>query len=873
MGRSHQISSDRALLCKMGRSGVSSPMETRFSPREIRYRSRGIEINFDRVYRKVDLITRLQGSIVVSDGNEYGLYEAITYFTLVRVEEGGDKKERGFYPTENEGNKDLKIHLVNGIIWRRKVVAGDSSNRQLRFTEIQVGADILRYQYLNRITENGYGKKADGKFWDPNIVIGSGAIEDTNFHSVSLEVMGRLQFQYMVFDFTGIQYSKASEYGSSERWGINNDLHRYGRFSESVCSINTWKGCEIVNTHSVFTPYISQVLFWSFFGYWWESGGDMSQSGLIKAGGSNKGKDTLKPRLKITVPKFDNSVLIKGYSKTLIGRCMNPQKQEMKNLLFMLPRIWHVEGKVAAADLGLGRFQIDFDEEGDILEVLKMGPFHFDYWMLSVVQWEPVMDPNYPCKITFWVRALGVPLQYWASDTFMSIGDALGEAKLVDIDGGRVQVVMNGFTPLVFETMIGFDDGKEEATITLKYERLYGFCKECFSLCHDVEHCPLLRAQREEKERQERIEREKQRRREEKPDFGSMSYEGVVINGAREGEEGRRNNNRSGDYKGKGKGKVVEAREDRVHKFPEHRSHPKLEGEGSSSRVMPPEPKRYGGVMRGISRGGDAVHKGRTTGQWREKKNEAGTVEVDQPDQLSAKKTRTREDPQTQNGSGGQLQSGKKVRKSLKFDDEENDLKAPGESSEIVVQEPMRQLSPEPPAEVPQKVMEGIHVEEKDTQERLTVEEPPELSAEVGDVTLDDGDLENSWGLNADLLGEELDLDEEEGENEEVATYMQVDVSEEPEVRVEAPHQNDDTDPKSGAQGQAFPGKKPGMKKKVPRQTVGLGQGLRRRLAPPTKTPRKKAPVKVMNRPGKKPERKADDKDPPEGSGPDNLAV
>ncbi|CAA7019692.1 unnamed protein product [Microthlaspi erraticum] len=119
--------------------------------------------------------------------------------------------------------------------------------------------------------------------------------------------------------------------------------------------------------------------------------------------------EPLKPRLKITVvPRFDNTELIKGYSKTLIGRCMNPHKQEIKNLLYMLPRVWHVEGKVARVDLGLGRFQIDFDEEKDILEVL-MGPFHFDYWRLSVVRWEPVMDPNYPSDITFWVRVLGVP--------------------------------------------------------------------------------------------------------------------------------------------------------------------------------------------------------------------------------------------------------------------------------------------------------------------------------------------------------------------------------------------------------------------------------------------------------------------------------
>lgn len=53
----------------------------------------------------------------------------------------------------------------------------------------------------------------------------------------------------------------------------------------------------------------------------------------------------------------------------LIGQCMNPQKQDMKILLFMLPRIWNVEGRAVGVDLGLGRFQFNFELEEDIVEV------------------------------------------------------------------------------------------------------------------------------------------------------------------------------------------------------------------------------------------------------------------------------------------------------------------------------------------------------------------------------------------------------------------------------------------------------------------------------------------------------------------------
>ncbi|CAL9216478.1 unnamed protein product, partial [Arabidopsis halleri] len=163
---------------------------------------------------------------------------------------------------------------------------------------------------------------------------------------------------------------------------------------------------------------------------------------------------------------------------------------EMKTLLFMLPRIWQLEGKVAGADLGLGRFQFDFETEEDITAVLKMEPLHFDHWMVSLVRWAPSVDPNYPSSITFWIRVLGVPIEFWADQTFREIGEDLGKVEAVDIMGGRVQVTIDGFKPLCFETEIEFGNG-EETVMFLQYERLFGFCELCYSLCHDKSVCGL----------------------------------------------------------------------------------------------------------------------------------------------------------------------------------------------------------------------------------------------------------------------------------------------------------------------------------------------------------------------------------------------
>lgn len=181
---------------------------------------------------------------------------------------------------------------------------------------------------------------------------------------------------------------------------------------------------------------------------------NMTQGQWLEKSGGKKVEVT-KPGLKITVPRFDNSEIIASYNKTLIGRCMNPQKQDMKILLFMLPRIWQVEGRVVGSDLGLGRFQFDFEEEEDITEVLKMEPFHFDYWMVSLVRWKPVLEANYPSRITFWVRVLDMPLQFRAAQTLQSIGEAMGQIQgEVDVVGGRVRVELDGFKPLIFTMAI-----------------------------------------------------------------------------------------------------------------------------------------------------------------------------------------------------------------------------------------------------------------------------------------------------------------------------------------------------------------------------------------------------------------------------------
>lgn len=276
-------------------------------------------------------------------------------------------------------------------------------------------------------------------------------------------------------------------------------------------------------------------------------------------GETRMGEGTRK-RLKITVAHFDNSDLIKSCSKILMGRCMNPPAQEMKALLSNLPKIWKLEDRVVGKDLGLGKFQFEFENEEDIEGVLKFQPYHFDFWMIALAKWQPKRSLNYPSEIPLWVRVLGVSKEFRTAPTFESIGDAIGRVIEVDLDLMRVLVVVDAFKELCFETSVDFKGGEfydgEEVPILLRYEKLFGYCEFCGSLCHHKGICPTTKGFKQVPERKmEAIEGNGGWHEGHKYDDRARSYKGVVLHG--NGTQQNRERD-SREYTGKGKGKMID---------------------------------------------------------------------------------------------------------------------------------------------------------------------------------------------------------------------------------------------------------------------------------------------------------------------------
>lgn len=209
-----------------------------------------------------------------------------------------------------------------------------------------------------------------------------------------------------------------------------------------------------------------------------------------------------------------------------------------------------------------------------------------------MAKWQPKRSVNYPFEIPFWVRVLGVSKEFRTTPTFESIGDAIGRVIEVDLDLMRVLVVVDAFKELCFETSVDFKDGEfydgEEVPILLRYEKLFGYCELCGSLCHHESKCPTTKGFKQISERKMEVGEGNGGWHEgNKYDDRARSYKGA-LNGNGNQQHRERDTR---DYTGKGKGKMTEDTNskwvrmaDRSNRKPTgNKGNNKGEGEGSKN--------------------------------------------------------------------------------------------------------------------------------------------------------------------------------------------------------------------------------------------------------------------------------------------------
>ncbi|KAH0871871.1 hypothetical protein HID58_078893, partial [Brassica napus] len=86
-----------------------------------------------------------------------------------------------------------------------------------------------------------------------------------------------------------------------------------------------------------------------------------------------------------------------------------------------------------------------------------------------------------------------------------SIGRALGEVDTVDVENGRVRVVVNADEPLQFERKAGYANG-DIIKVSLSYEELHRYCFTCKRISHEEGTCPELSPEQREANRLVRLE-------------------------------------------------------------------------------------------------------------------------------------------------------------------------------------------------------------------------------------------------------------------------------------------------------------------------------------------------------------------------------
>ena len=114
---------------------------------------------------------------------------------------------------------------------------------------------------------------------------------------------------------------------------------------------------------------------------------------------------------------------------SLIGKLLNPKKQNVERLIVAMPEQWGMSEKITACELGNKHFLFNFDNEEDLNSVLNQGPFHHNLCMFVLICWEPIVDENYPLMVPFWIPLQGIPLHLCTHQNLEAIGDRLGSGQ------------------------------------------------------------------------------------------------------------------------------------------------------------------------------------------------------------------------------------------------------------------------------------------------------------------------------------------------------------------------------------------------------------------------------------------------------------
>ncbi|XP_024014140.1 uncharacterized protein LOC112088142 [Eutrema salsugineum] len=186
-------------------------------------------------------------------------------------------------------------------------------------------------------------------------------------------------------------------------------------------------------------------------------------------------------------------------ARSLIGRLLNPDVQNMARMLRSMPRIWRIYERVKGVALTDDTFQFIFDWEQDMNTVLKAGFWTFDEWGLVMERWVENPPADFLKKAPVWIKLHKIPVNYFTLATIDAVVNRIGHVKEIAYDpakpllqaGVRVCVAIDLDEPVRDAKSLNLPDGKV-AIVEIEYERKFKKCFNCSRLTHEKQRCPLL---------------------------------------------------------------------------------------------------------------------------------------------------------------------------------------------------------------------------------------------------------------------------------------------------------------------------------------------------------------------------------------------
>lgn len=184
---------------------------------------------------------------------------------------------------------------------------------------------------------------------------------------------------------------------------------------------------------------------------------------------------------------------------SLIGRVLNPDRQNISDLVLDMPRKWQLYDKVRGVALSSERFQFIFKEEKDLEEILDRGVQTYNQWALVIERWVEVPPTGFLQSIPVWVQLRNIPINHRTIRSITDLGGFAGKVIEVAYDPlkaqsreyVRVRVNLDVSNPVRRAKVVNLPSGRQ-TTVLYDFERLQKRCYTCQRLTHEQEKCPLF---------------------------------------------------------------------------------------------------------------------------------------------------------------------------------------------------------------------------------------------------------------------------------------------------------------------------------------------------------------------------------------------